>query len=381
MKTFFKNPCNLYVLLWCLQMVHTPLKLYGDALSVIVLFVLYLWSFGYFIAILRRPNNPPFLAAWNLMYILFMLYGIYDMLVLGSHSRLYIMAHSTSMLPLYPFYVYAEKGYLTKVFFKRWAIVLLPVAMANFILGQQMALQNILSEEVEGVTNNMGYSIAFMMPFFYFWRKTPIVQYLGFGALTILTILALKRGAIIVVVLSLLLLILHEQRKNKGASRFISIFMGITFVCCIAFFLQKQATSNAYMMTRLEQTESGDNSARGEIYSEAWSFFENKMEPIEVLFGMGANGCVKAINTEAHNDWLEVLISMGLLGFLAFLRIWINAYRDYQRITSPEIKFLFGLVILTLFARTFFSMSIGDMYFYSTCIMGYCLANKCKKIN
>ena len=373
---FFKNPCNWYFLIWVIQIVHDPLGLYGDQASVIVLFSLYVWSLYYFFVTILSNNNSAFLKYWNIMYVLFMVYGIYELLVSTSHSRLYVIDHCTSMLPLYPFYVFSQRGYLSKQIFKFWSLVFIPVAFINFYYGQEMAYQNLLAgQEAAGVTNNMGYSIALIIPMFYFWKDRPIVQYVGLAVITILTVLALKRGAIMLAGISLVMILLHLRKTNKGSSKFVYVILGLCFILGIGYFIQKQAASNDYMMERYTQTINGDTSERSHIYSDAYNYFFNEMNPFQMLFGIGANGCVKAINSEAHNDWLETLVSLGLFGFFVFFKLWANAYQFYKRIYNPEIKFLFGLVALLLFIRTFFSMSIGDIYLNSTSILGYCMVN------
>ena len=196
-----KNPCIWYFLIWVIQIVHDPLGLYGDSISVMVLFFLYAWSLYYFFVTIRYYNNSSFIRAWSLLYVMFMIYGIFELITSPSHSRLYVIDHCTSMLPLYPFYVFSIRGYLTKPVFKLWGVLLIPVAFVNFYYGQGLAYQMVSGQDVAGVTNNMGYSIAFIIPMLYFWKDKPIIQYAGFAVITILTVLALKRGAILIVIL------------------------------------------------------------------------------------------------------------------------------------------------------------------------------------
>lgn len=373
--SFIKNPCNWYFLIWVIQIIHDPLGLYGDGTSVVVLFSLYLWSFYYFLVTIKKYNKSRFIKAWSQLYILFMIYGLYEMMVSSSHNRLYIIGNCTSMLPLYPFYVYAMKGYLTKSVFRLWSLVMIPVALVNFYYGQEMAFQLVLGQDVAGVTNNMGYSIAMIIPMLYFWKDKPIVQFAGYAIISVLTILALKRGAILIAALALVLILLHLRKASNRSNKFVSIILGLFFLLGIGYFIQKQTASNDYLMERYTQTINGDTSERGNIYSDAYNYYVNEMSLANMIFGMGANGCVKAIKTEAHNDWLETLISLGLVGIFFFTRFWLSAYKFYKKESNTEVKFLFGLVALLLFVRTFFSMSIADIYIYSTSILGFCLAN------
>ena len=374
LKSIIKNPCSWYFLIWLLQAVHEPLKLYGDSISVLILFVLYAWSFYHFCFANVRYGNSQFLRAWNSMYIMFMLYGLYEMINTENHSRLYIIQHCTSMLPIYSFYVYADKGYLTEDLFKKWSLILLPIALVTFFYGQDLAYQLLNRSDVKGVTNNMGYSIAMIIPMFYFWRKKTIVMFLGLTVITLLTLLSLKRGAILVAAVGLLLILCQIIINNKRNKKFVVLAISALFIWGVTYFLQQQLITNDYMLERIVQTINGDSSGRYDIFTDAYKYITTEMTTLESIFGIGANGCFKAIKIEAHNDWIETFMSLGAIGSIIFIWLWISAYQTYRRFCDSDIKFLFGLVMSLLFVRTFFSMSIGDIYVYSTSILGYCLA-------
>lgn len=325
---------------------------------------------------LTRSHNSSFIKLWSILLVIFLIYGFVELILTNGRSRLFIINCCESMLPLYPFFIFSEKGYLTNKTFRKWGPIFLLVAFISFNYGQSIALHKITNPNVNviGVTNNMGYFIAFMLPLFYFWKRKPLVLYVSFLILFILTILALKRGAIILALVSVVLIIIHLSKiTNK---KLVIALLGVLFVIGLAYFLRQQYVSNDYLLERYERTINGDTSNRGEIYKNAIIYYKNEMDPAKLLFGLGANGSVKAIHIEAHNDWVEILFSQGYFGFVVFLLFWINVYRTFRSIINKEIKFLFGLVMLLLFIRTFFSMSISDIYFSSTSIIGFCLANK-----
>lgn len=138
-------------------------------------------------------------------------------------------------------------------------------------------------------------------------------------------------------------------------------------------------SSNEYFLERVIQTQEGDTSARDDIYMDLIRYIINDMDVFQYIFGLGANGSKKAIGVEGHNDWLEIMVSMGIIGFYSFFLLWKRSLWQYKQITDKEKKLLFGIVVLMIFIRTFSSMAIRDIYITSTSILGFCLASIAKK--
>jgi O-antigen ligase len=119
----------------------------------------------------------------------------------------------------------------------------------------------------------------------------------------------------------------------------------------------------------------GNDSNRRNIYSNLIQAYVNKANPVNWLFGFGADGTILLTHRQAHNDWLQILVDHGLVGSIVFLVFWIRAFVSRKRFANNDLKFLFSMVVIMLFVRTLFSMSINDMYISSNLILGYCLAN------
>ena len=100
---------------------------------------------------------------------------------------------------------------------------------------------------------------------------------------------------------------------------------------------------------------------------------------LEILFGLGADGTVKAIGQVAHNDWLEYFVDMGVLGMVIFMYMWISFFKMYRNYKGDELyKMALAMILILLFVRTLFSMSLSDISIFVSCVFGFCLYNQSK---
>lgn len=380
---FFKNPCNLYFLVWIVQIVHEPLEIYGNSVSVLVLFGLFVWSLYYLFITFLKYNVPPFLKVWTLLFVLFTIHAFIYMMfppsgVAPSSTRRFLIEHWTSLLPIYPFFVFSMKKQLDRDVLRKWVIPFVVMGVINYYYGESYAYSLLEGAEVVGVTNNMGYSIAFVLPFLFFIKDKPIFQYVGVAVMLGYTFLALKRGAIVIAIIATVFVLRDSVQTIKRNKKIIYCLFTI-FIFAVYYFIQYQMSSNEYFLERVIQTQEGDTSARDDIYMDLIRYIINDMDVFQYIFGLGANGSKKAIGVEGHNDWLEIMVSMGIIGFYSFFLLWKRSLWQYKQITDKEKKLLFGIVVLMIFIRTFSSMAIRDIYITSTSILGFCLASIAKK--
>lgn len=381
---FLKNPCNVYILVWIIQIVHEPINIYGDSISVMVLFGLFVWSLYYLNVAVSQYELPVFLKMWNWLFVLFTAYAFIYIIyppygVSPSSTRRFLIEHWTSLLPIYPFFVFSMRNQLNKEVIKKWVVPFVITAVINYYYGEELAYSFYEEDEVVGVTNNMGYSIAFVLPLLFFIKDRPILQYVCISVILCFTLLALKRGAIIIAVIATFVLLKDSLKTIRIRRKKIVYILCALFLLIGYLFLQYQMNTNEYFLERVIQTQEGDTSARDDIYGKVIRYIVNDMDGFQYLFGLGANGSKKAIGVYAHNDWLEIAVSMGIIGLSVFCFFWKKTYSQYKMIIDKDIKLLFGVVLLMIFIRTLSSMSISDMYITSTSIIGYCLANVAKE--
>ena len=131
-----------------------------------------------------------------------------------------------------------------------------------------------------------------------------------------------------------------------------------------------------YAVSRIEQTKSGDDSHRGELYSDFINTFSNETGFLNQIFGYGAYGTIKVGDSFAHNDWLETLINQGILGVFILVFYCLVFYRTFRsRVLHPESRFALMVIFLFFFAQSFFSAGITNTTIFTCCMTGFALAN------
>ena len=186
--------------------------------------------------------------------------------------------------------------------------------------------------------------------------------------------MGMKRGAIAIGSVVFLYLIWQIIKNARGKQRFIVILLTAVLVVVGVYFVIDMMTSSDYFLQRLEATKEGNSSGRDSIYSFFWTYFTEKADAIQFLFGRGANGTLEIYYNYAHNDWLEIAVNQGLLGIAVYIVYWKQLYSTWRQSTNIDAKTILALVGIIYFAQTLFSMSYADMTYVSTSVLGYALA-------
>ena len=75
--------------------------------------------------------------------------------------------------------------------------------------------------------------------------------------------------------------------------------------------------SNTNLQERFSTISEG--SGRDWIYENLFSIWLFRSEILDYLFGYGINATVRFVGFFAHNDWLELLMSLGILGIISYV--------------------------------------------------------------
>lgn len=387
MKNFFKNPCNIYFFFWCLYLLQGTLYPKGAVFAQILLFIILLTSLKHLfqIIILYKNDNLIYLKALNILVLMYTIYGIAlfvtdGKMVYGDNiivpSKNYLQSYLSSLLPIYSFYYYAKNEYLNIKLIQRWFFVFVGVAIADYYELQAEELRVLMEEgsEREEITNNAGYALLSLIPCLLVFDKKPILQYIGLGTCFIFIIMGMKRGAILIAAIALVIFVwykLQSTSRNKKILVIIAVGLGLYF---LVIFIQDLFLNSEYFQYRYEKTMNGDASQRGVLHPFFWDNFLYRANAVQMLFGYGANGTIKLTFNYAHNDWLEILTNQGLFGVIIFFYYWFAFFYSANfRNLSRESRFTLNLIIIMYFIKTFFSMSIGNMTIYTNCMIGLTL--------
>lgn len=384
-QRYVLTPLNIYNTIWIVFLTNGATHLFGDTISVIILFALFIWSIYYFFRTVRYLQESLFLKIWTFVLVLFTVYGLLRMANLMGHvykighsGRQFLIEHWTSMLPIYPYYYFAKNGLLKLKDMKVWALLSLPIAYVLYRQGAMAALIKFVDSPFEEFTNNAAYSVLAVLPLLFFWKNKPLIMYSSMIVIMILLLMAMKRGAIFIGVASMLLIFWWSLKESKGLIKKIATYgIVVAFVLLVVYYFNDMMSNSDYFVQRVDDTLSGNSSNRDKLYSFFISYFFTEMNIVQMLFGLGADGTILAYGNQAHNDWLELLIDMGLLGFVSFFVFWIVSWKEIRSDEySKDIKQTMTLIVAMLLIRSLFSMSINDIYIFSTMCLGFCLANK-----
>ena len=381
------NRCDWFIIVWVLYYLQGVLYSSGGAISIGLLGINLLVSINCAIKIWKMPNNPPYIKGLNILVLMFTIYGFalilmspstiyYSMSGLSMASYNYIKSIYLSILPIYAFYYFSLKGYLTAERLRWWAVVFCISCVMSYYIYMQRAMEALLAigSSREVITNNAGYLFLSLIPIWVFFRKKPLLQYAGLAFCMAFILMGMKRGAILIGCVVVLYLIWQIIRNAKGKQRFIVILLTAALAVAGVYFVIDLMTSSDYFIQRIEDSKEGNSSNRDILYSFFWTYFTEKADVLHYLFGRGANGTLEIFEGYAHNDWLELAINQGLLGIMVYIIYWKNLYKTWRQSTNIEAKTILALVGIIYFAKTLFSMSYGDMTYVCTSVLGYALA-------
>ena len=376
--------CNLYIFLWLLYNLQSMVfGKSGTIISTLLVFSLIGISFYHFAYALCNYKMPKYMKGLTILVIMFTIYGII-FIISGKTIRFmrtqaqvrnynYIKSIYVSLLPIYSFYVLTRKGMLTKEMVRKWTLLFFVIAALQFVQQQRLALEMAIDGSEE-FTNNFGYLFLSMIPLLVFWEHKRVVQYIGLGLSMAFLLLGMKRGAILIGVLSLFVFLYHTM-KNASRKQKTRVFILTAVLIIVGIYLISEMLQNSdYFNARVEETLEGNSSGRDRLYSVFWQHFINESNPWLFLFGNGANATLTIAWNFAHNDWLEIAINQGLLGLLVYLYYWIMFYKTWKKNKfDNQIHLAVGLILMIFFMKTLFSMSYDDMTIYDTLCLGYCM--------
>lgn len=366
-------------MLRCLYNLQGVLYGSGGIVSRTLLLLFLLLSLYYIGVVLLKYKISRSFKCISLFFAVLFIYGLFLLFskdVLYATGNVvprfeYLKSVMLSFGPVYACYHFSKQHTLTASSIRIWVYVYIVVATLSFLNTQYnvMALN-----DTDAVTNNMAYSFVALIPTVFLFDKKPVFQYLIIGYCLIFILLGMKRGAILIGVLSLLYFIYYALSQQSKKYKFSSVLFTLLLIAVLLYVINDMVSSNDYFMSRVESTVSGDTSGRDELYSAYLNHFLTEQNFVNFIFGHGANGSIRIFYDYAHNDWLELAINQGILGLLLYFLYWLglNKYRIKSK-RNNAIHAYFTLFIMVFFVKSFFSMSY-NMNIYASSVLGYMIA-------
>ena len=222
----------------------------------------------------------------------------------------------------------------------------------------------------DDVTVNSGYMFLELLLFLPLIRAKKVLTIIILIVSGFFIIYSAKRGVIILYIVVLSLYIPWWLKKSRRVSIILVIVIVVLGYVAIEYFSEYD-----YLMERIDKTKSGNSSHRDELYSDIWNYcMISHFQLDKFLFGFGFMSSFRMTINVAHNDWLELLSSCGLLGISLYLCFFYRLIKAYFHIQDTDSKKCFQLLIVVWFVKTFFSMAYTSLW-YLPLLLGFILGN------
>lgn len=162
--------------------------------------------------------------------------------------------------------------------------------------------------------------------------------------------------ALILIVLSYVFLL----SKKKNYALLIATII-ISFI--VYHFLSPYILNNTVMGRRLElAAEHGEQNIRVLLIKEGWQFFIS--HPIFGL-GLGSFTSYSTGHYYSHNDYIEILASLGLPAFILYMSVFVDYWRKAKKLFRRDKGYYKGVIVLSIaFLIGYLALGIWDPSFY-----------------
>lgn len=368
------NQCDIYVGLWCIYMLQEVLYPPGIINRFIQLIML-MWGIVAVLKYLTSYEDSPIMKSTFILIIMYTIYGVYHIMfgdVLNNRPQyLYLQESLNSLVPIFLFYYFATKGVLTSERIRYYLPVLILICVLLYFKNESQVL---LQTNKDEITNNIGYMFITLIPFLFFYCKIPILQYIFMSVIFVFVIMGMKRGAIFIGALSLIILLYSNIKASSRWARFTFMILSIIFLLGAICIFNNMMDSSEYFMLRVEDTLEGNSSNRDVIYSNLLNVTFLESRPLFFYFGRGADSTIAEVGALAHQDWLETFCNNGLLGVIILFSFFYTFAKNVwiSKMLFPKMMYYsFATLLIIVFTKTIFSMSIQSLDISESMLIGY----------
>lgn len=369
-----RNTIICYGMLFFIVIYFSQGALYpkGAIFSQISYVIIIFFSFVYFLIIMLSDYKfTLFVKAWTVLLFMnvlgFILKGDY-----GNYRNIQTIV--LNLLPFYSFYYFSRQGILKKRHLQIIFILLLPLFIYKFI-HTNLALQ--ILKHREDVVDNTIYLFFGLIPFaFLFKRKMYSLFFLMI--IWIYIVQSAKRAAIISGSFGILLFFYYQFRTVNKTFWFFQYAIISVLIFGLSYMAYNYLMANDYILIRLNAMLEGDTAGRDRLSNMVFFNWYDSNNVWTYLFGDGYQNSADVTEKVSHNDWMELLGSFGLMGFLVYFTIFYSAIREIlfgNWIFKKKI--IFACVIGIALIASMTSRWYGSSFAYSQMLLlPYLLATK-----
>jgi hypothetical protein len=368
-----KSICNLLIFLFIVYYGQGIFYVSGGVISRLAILIIMSISFIYFIKVvfIDKAHLSVLIKSWTALLLL----NIIGFFLNGDLEKFsFLQPILINMLPFYVFYYFSKKRILVRNHLIFLLIVLLPLLIIKFI---QSGIELEILKGREDVVDNAAYLFLGLLPFIFLFKKKIISLFLLL-VFWFFIMQSAKRAVIICLLITILIyfyyLIISVDKKLK-VFNYAFLF---TLIFVIIYWGYQNLIEQEFVLSRIQKMAEGDSSGRDGIASIAFASWYESNSYITLLFGNGFLTTLEVTSMQSHNDWIELLVSFGLLGFVLFFLIFYYLIKEILHkdlTTKNRAMFIcfFCIAIITSITSRWY----GSNFAYSQVILlPYLLSRK-----
>lgn len=212
---------------------------------------------------------------------------------------------------------------------------------------------------------NLVYRVVVFVPAIYLLENKKLRNFLLL-VIFAMTVASMKRGAIIILPIMMLVSLLIDNRENKDALKKIGKVAGAVTFGIFAFFIADSIT-DGFLSHRFSIEELMYGSSRSEKYAAAIAEI-NTRGFSKLMLGIGS-----AARSGIHNEVLEFLYTFGVVGLLLYIALIISMvvrffklYKSKSKYASMYAMIVVFFIVVGLYSGVYFTHST----FYLVLVMG-----------
>lgn len=368
--------CNLLLLLLIVYYAQSVIFSGQEAIGQLLLGVLFIFSVYYLFKLLFLRNKfTGFMKIWLLFILMYIVYFLFydDLTQYGILKMVFL-----NFLPFFPFYYFAEKEILTRKSLIAFFVILLPILVIMF---NQSINELRLEKMKEEVVDNTVYLFIGLLPFTFLF-KNKLITFLSLMIIWYFMVQSAKRAAIICGVVAMGLFIFQYVYASEGRSKIKRYAISVLLLVGVGYFGYDLYEQNQFLMERISLMLQGQSSGRDLLIETLTSFWFESNKLIPYLFGYGYNSSALHSVHVSHNDWVDMLVSFGVLGVVVYFTLFRSMFLQlFEKNWSREKK-----VILILVFSIAIVTSLTSRWYWSTfaymqvLILPYLLATRDREL-
>ena len=325
-------------------------------LGQILLAIIFIFSFVYLFKMLfLKKKFTGFMRVWLIFMVMYIIYFLlYDNFAEYSILKMVLL----NFLPFFPFYYFSQKEILTRKLLIAFFLILLPVLIQKF---NQSINQLRLEEMREDVVDNTVYLFIGLLPFVFLFRQ-KVLSFLFLMIIWFYMIQSAKRAAIICGMVALGLIVFEYLYASENKSKFKRYFFAVLLLFAVGYFGYDLYQQNQYVIDRMTLMMEGQSSGRDLLIETLTSFWFQSNRLIPYLFGFGYNASSLHSVHVSHNDWVDMLVSFGLMGIVVYFALFRLLFMQVLKKGWTREKKIILILVLCIAIIT----SLTSRWYWST---------------